>query len=157
ARLRESGYFDSVDVLPDFAAVQADPQRTTVPVRVEISERPAQRVTSGIGYSSDEGARVLFGYEHRNVFQEGWQFDAGLLVQSVRRRVFASMRTPQKASGHFYQGGARAERLDVQGELIDRQSVFIGEGKKEGEIDRFLSLQYQTEHRGLPLLGEVGH
>lgn len=151
ARLRASGYFDSVDVLPDFAAVQADPQRSTVPVRVQVSERRTQRTTFGIGYSSDEGARGLLGYEHRNVFGRGWQLDSGLLVQSVRRRLFASLRTPQKASGHYYQGGGRVERLDVQGELTDKQTVFIGEGKRDESVDRFLSLQYQTEERELPL------
>lgn len=155
-RLRTSGYFDSAEVLPDIAAVQADPQRTTVPIRIEVAERKTQRATFGIGYGTDEGTRALIGYEHRNVFGRGFQFDSGLLVQSVRRRVFASLRTPQKASGHFYQGGVRIERLDLQGELTHRQTMFIGEGKRSDDANRFLSLQYQTEERELPVPGDVG-
>lgn len=155
ARLRTSGYFDSAEVLPDFAAVLADPQLDTVPLRVELSERRAQRVTFGVGVSSDEGARALLGYEHRNVFGRGWQLESGVLVQRVRRRVFASLRTPQKASGHYYQGGARIERFDVQGELTDKQTAFIGEGKRSLDTDRFLSLQYQTEQRNVRGIGDV--
>ncbi|HEY0879517.1 MAG TPA: BamA/TamA family outer membrane protein [Zeimonas sp.] len=155
ARLRTSGYFDSAEVLPDFAAVLADPQRTTVPLRVAVSERRAQRVTVGVGVSSDEGARALLGYEHRNVFGKGWQLESGVLLQSVRRRVFASLRTPQKASGHYYQGGVRLERFDVQGERTDKQTAFLGEGKRSDDADRFLSLQYQTEQRNVRGIGDV--
>ncbi len=149
-RLRASGYFSSVDVLPDLAAVETDPARTTVPVLVELTERQTQRAMFGLGYSTDEGPRGLLGYEHRNLLGRGWQLESGLLLQSVRRRVFASVRTPQKASGYYYQAGARLERLDVQGELVDKQTVFIGEGKRNEEIDRFLSLQYQIERQVLP-------
>jgi len=155
AQLRRSGYFDSAEVLPDFAAVLADPQRTTVPLRVELSERRAQRVTLGVGISSDEGPRALLGYDYRNVFDEGWQLESGVLLQRVRRRVFASLRTPQKASGHFYQGGVRIERFDVQGELTDKQTAFIGEGKRSVDTDRFLALQYQTEQRNVRGIGDV--
>lgn len=155
-RLRTSGYFLSAEVLPDFAAVQADPQLTTVPIRIEVAERKTQRATFGIGYGTDEGLRGLFGYEHRNVFGRGFQLDSGLLLQSVRRRVFAGLRTPQKASGHFYQGGVRIERLDLQGELTHRQTMFVGEGKRTDDTNRFLSLQYQTEERELPVPGDVG-
>lgn len=156
ARLRASGYFASAEVLPDFAAVLADPQRTTVPLRVALAELPAQRVTLGVGVSSDEGARGLLGYEHRNVLGRGWQLESGVLLQSVRRRVFASLRTPQKSSGHYYQGGVRLERFDVQGERTDKRTAFLGEGKRSGDTDRFLALQYQTEDRSVRGLGDVG-
>jgi translocation and assembly module TamA len=155
ARLRTSGYFDSAEVLPDFAAVLADPRLETVPLRVELSERREQRVTLGVGISSDEGPRALLGYDHRNVFDKGWQLESGVLLQRVRRRVFASLRTPQKASGHYYQGGVRLERFDVQGELTDKQTAFIGEGKRSGDTDRFLSLQFQTEQRNVRGIGDV--
>jgi len=150
-RLRASGYFDGVSVLPDFAAVEADPARTTVPVMVEVTERKTQRAMFGVGYSTDEGPRGLLGYEHRNLLGRGWQLDSGLLWQAVRRRVFASVRTPQQASGHYYQAGARIERLDVQGELTDKQTLFVGQGKHAEDTEIFVSLQYQLEQRALPL------
>ena len=151
ARLRGSGYFDGVSVLPDLAAVEADPERTTVPVLVELTERKTKRAMFGIGFSSDEGARGLLSYEHRNLFDRGWQLESGLLWQAVRRRAFASVRTPQQASGHYYQAGARIERLDVQGELTDKQTLFVGQGKHAEDTETFVSLQYQIEQRTLPL------
>ncbi|MCL4184987.1 MAG: hypothetical protein KJ011_16225, partial [Burkholderiaceae bacterium] len=82
ARLRASGYFNSVDVLPDLAAVEADAARTTVPVLVEVGERKTQRAMFGLGYGTDEGVRWLLGYEHRNLLGRGWQFESGVLWQS---------------------------------------------------------------------------
>lgn len=150
-RLRASGYFNSVDVLPDLAAVEADPERTTVPVLVELGERSTQRSMFGLGYGTDEGVRWLLGYEHRNLLGRGWQLESGVLWQSVRRRAFASVRTPQKESGHYYQAGARTERVDVQGELTDRHTLFAGQGKHAEDTEIFVSLQYQVEQRELPL------
>lgn len=150
-RLRASGYFDGVSVLPDLAAVEADSARTTVPVIVEVTERKTQRAMFGVGYSTDEGPRGLLGYEHHNLLGRGWQLESGLLWQAVRRRVFASVRTPQQASGHYYQTGARIERLDVQGELTDKRTLFVGQGKHAEDTEIFVSLQYQLEQRALPL------
>lgn len=151
ARLRGSGYFTGVDVLPDLSAIEADPGLAEVPVVAVLRERRRKRVTLGVGYSSDEGPRALLGYEHRDFLGRGLQLESGLLWQDVRRRAFVSVRTPQRADGYFDQVGARVERLEVQGELTDRQTVLVGRGKRGEEIDHFLSLQYQTEQRTVPL------
>jgi translocation and assembly module TamA len=151
ARLRGSGYFVGVDVLPDLSAVEADPALAEVPVVAVLRERRRKRVTLGVGYSSDEGPRALVGYEHRDFLGRGLQLESGLLWQDVRRRAFVSVRTPQRADGYFDQAGARVERLEVQGELTDRQTLLVGRGKRGEEIDHFLSLQYQTEQRTVPL------
>ncbi|MFP5411686.1 MAG: autotransporter assembly complex protein TamA, partial [Gammaproteobacteria bacterium] len=151
ARLRGSGYFTGVDVLPDLSAIEADPGLAEVPVVAVLRERRRKRVTLGVGYSSDEGPRALLGYEHRDFLGRGLQLESGLLWQDVRRRAFVSVRTPQRADGYFDQVGARIERLEVQGELTDRQTVLVGRGKRGEEIDHFLSLQYQTEQRTVPL------
>ncbi|MFP5405693.1 MAG: autotransporter assembly complex protein TamA, partial [Gammaproteobacteria bacterium] len=150
-RLRDSGYFNGADVLPDLDAIEADPKRTDIPIKVVLRERRRQRVNFGVGYSTDEGLRALAGYQNRDFLGRGLQLESGLLFQSVSRRVFASVRTPQDAGGHFYQVGARVERLDIQNELTDRQTLFAGRGKHAEEIDSFLSLQYQTEQRTVPL------
>ena len=151
ARLRGSGYFTGVDVLPDLAAIEADPGLAEVPVVAVLRERRRKRVTLGVGYSSDEGPRALIGYEHRDFLGSGLQLESGLLWQDVRRRAFVSVLTPQRADGYYDQAGARVERLEVQGELTDRQTLLVGRGKRGEEIDHFLSLQYQTEQRTVPL------
>jgi len=144
-RLRSDGYFSGVSVLPDLAAVEADPERTTVPIVAELRERPAQRVTTGVGYSTDQGARGLLGYEHRNVLGRGWIVESGALLEQVRRRVFVDGRTPWDASAHRWQTGVRSERFEVSGELTDKNTLYFGRGGRRDDIEYFLSLQYQTE------------
>jgi translocation and assembly module TamA len=146
-RLRASGYFLGVNVVPDLVSVETDPQRTDIPVNVDLTERRAQRVNLGVGFSTDQGPRALVGYEHRNLFERGWQLDTGLLQESVRRRAFATLRTPYDTDGHQWQAGARLEHLQVTGEITDKTTVFAGRGKRTEEIESFVSLQYQTERR----------
>lgn len=145
-RLRADGYFGSVSVLPDLAAVEGDPALTEVPILVNLRERPAQRLTAGIGYSTDQGARGLLGYEHRNLAGRGWVAESGALIEQVRRRIHVDGRTPWDADGHRWQTGVRSERLDVSGELTDKNTLYFGRGGRRDDLEHFVSLQYQTEH-----------
>lgn len=153
-RLRTDGYFSGVSVLPDLAAVERDPALAEVPIVADLRERPAQRVTTGIGYSTDQGARGLLGYEHRNVAGRGWVVESGALLEQVRRRIFVDGRTPWNADGHRWQTGVRSERLDVLGELTDKETLYFGRGGRRDDVEYFLSLQYQTERSAVdPGLG----
>jgi len=154
-RIREEGHFTSATVLPDLTAIDEDPQRIDVPVTVELRERQAQRVTLGLGFSTDQGPRGLIGYEHHNVLGRGWTAETGALVERVRRRLFATGRTPFDADGHRYQAGARSERWDVSGELTDTNTFYVGRGKRVSDVEYFLSLQYQTERRAIDAPGEA--
>lgn len=150
-RVRSEIYFTGATVLPDLDAVETDPQRETVPIAIDVREREAQRATFGIGFSTDQGVRALLGYEHRNLLGRGWQLDTGVLVQTVHRQVFANGRTPWDRSGHRWLAGARHERLDVSGELTDRNTIYFGRARRSEEIEQIVSLQYQTEQRGVDL------
>ena len=144
-RLRATGQFGSATVLPDLSAIEADETLERVPVMVELSERQQQRITGGLGYSTDQGPRGLLGYEHRNLRGRGWVLESGLLLETLRSRAFATVRTPQDADGHYWQGGLRSENLDTLGELTRTQTVYVGRGKRGEVVENFVSLQYQTE------------
>jgi len=144
-RLRADGWFTGVSVLPDLQALEADPQARAVPVIVDLRERQARRATLGVGYSSDQGVRGLLGYEHRDLFGRGWVLESGLLAEQVRRRAYADVRTPWDGDGHRWQGGVRSERLDVSGQLTDKNTFYVGRGRRSDDIESFVSLQYQVE------------
>jgi translocation and assembly module TamA len=146
-RLRASGQFLGVTVLPDLAALEADPQRETVPVTVELVEHRTQRLTAGVGYSTDQGIRLLGGYTHRNVFGTAWVLESEALIETVRRRVIVGGSSPYDATGHRWQTGVRFEREDIEGELTEKRTVFGGRGKRAGDRDYFVSVQYQDETR----------
>ncbi len=149
AALRDSGYFSGVSVVPDLDALEADPGLLAVPLSVELVEYKAKRTVFGIGYSSEQGARGQVGFEHRNLFGRSWQLESSLVAEERRQRLFANVRTPIEASGHFYGFGGRLEHLDAAGERTDRSNLYFGRGKRTAEIEWFLSLQLQAEERRL--------
>ena len=152
ARLRASGYFASASVLPELAVLERDPARTDVPLRVELGEYQAKRVVLGVGYSTDEGVRGQVGYEHRNLFGRAWRLESSAIASTRRQRMFANVRTPEAVSGHFIGFGGRLERQDLSGEQVDSSNLYIGRGRRSGDIEYFVSLQQQAERRTVDAL-----
>jgi len=146
-RLRIDGHYTSATILPDLEAVAADPAREDVPIDIRVRERRTQRITTGLGFSTDKGARGLAGYDHYNVLNRGWIAQTGVQAETVQYLLFANVRTPTNPAGHYYRAGARTTRLDVQNELTDSGSVYFGRGKRGDRIEHFVSLQQQFEQR----------
>jgi translocation and assembly module TamA len=146
-RLRVDGHYTSATILPDLEAVAADPAREDVPIDIRVRERRKQRITTGLGFSTDKGARGLAGYDHYNVLNRGWIARTGVQAETVQYLLFANLRTPTNPTGHYYRAGVRTARLDVQNELTDASSVYIGRGKRGDRIEHFVSLQQQVERR----------
>lgn len=149
ASLRDSGYFSGVSVVPVLDALEEDPDLLEVPLSVDLVEHKARRAVFGIGYSSEQGARGQVGFEHRDLFGRSWQLESSLIAAVRRQRLFANVRTPQEATGHFYGFGGRLENLEAAGEHVERGNVYIGRGKRTADIEWFLSLQMQAEERRL--------
>ena len=151
-RLRTERWFSGVSVLPDLAAIEADPAMTSVPVIVEVRERQRKSAGFGVGFSTDQGLRGLVTYEHRDLFGRGWLLESGALLETVRHRAYVSASTPWDATGHRWQAGLRTERLDVSGELTDKRTLYFGRGRRTEQLESFVSLQYQSE-RGVVDVG----
>ncbi|MFT4100404.1 MAG: BamA/TamA family outer membrane protein [Burkholderiaceae bacterium] len=151
--LRDSGYFRNAYVTPDLDAMDRDPQATTVPLRLELTEEQVKRATFGVGYGTDAGARLILGLEHRNLFGRGDRMDSGLILEERRQRAFVGVRTPTEPSGHYWAYGARYDRMDVSGERTGTKTIYGGRGKQAGRIDTFVSLAHQDESQAIDLGG----
>lgn len=147
ARLRSSGFFSNVLVLPRLDLVASRPELDQVPIKIELTERQTKRAALGVGISSDEGPRGQIGLEHRDLFNRNWQLQSALVVSAKRQRAFANIRTPYEADGYFNGFGSRAEREDIEGLISTSSNSYFGRGRRVGTIETFLSLQYQTEQQ----------
>jgi translocation and assembly module TamA len=119
-RLSQVGYFTSASVLPDLDALERDPAADRVPLLVDLTESRLQRVAVGLGYSSDYGARVQLAHDHRHLFGTGWQSESVLLIETLRQRAFANVRSPLDQDSWFTGLGSSAERVDIAGERVVR-------------------------------------
>ena len=146
-RLRDSGYFSNAYVIADQQAIDQNAALDRVPIRVDLTERETKRIVTGVGYSTDQGARAQIGLQHRDLFDRGWQLDSGLIVEQLRQRVFANVRTPTDADNHYIAFGGRSERQDIQNEQVNRDTVYIGRGRRLNNLESFTSLQYQYERK----------
>ena len=153
SRLRDTLYFSSVTVLPDLAALEgpgagaaaAPKDRREVDIHVVVTEAQSERLTLGVGYSTDRGIRGQIGWTDRNFRSRAWLLDAKLVVDQVSQQASVLLRTPLDSSRHYYQTGARMERNDIQNTTQEIGSVHIGRGKRENDIEYFASLTYQMD------------
>lgn len=88
ARVLDTGYFRTV-----FAGIDADPaQPQQVPIRVDVTEQPSKRLGTGIGISTDSGARLQLRYTDRLFLGRDWRLES----------VFRTDRQSLLAQGTLY-------------------------------------------------------
>ena len=89
-RLLESGYFEDarVDV-----ATEA-PVDTRIPVEVDLQARQRNSVSTGVGYSTDEGPRLRLGFTRHYVNNRGHQLTADSRFSEVRQSLDARYEIP---------------------------------------------------------------
>lgn len=148
-RLSEVGYFSSATVTPDLQAIEQDPLLEQVAILVEVREIRARRVALGAGFSTDYGPRAQLGLDQRNLFGTGWQAESVLLVEGLRQRLFANVRSPVEPDGRYVGLGSRLDRQDIAGERVLRTSTYGGLGQRRVDGDGFLALTHQYERRRL--------
>lgn len=121
ARLEDTGYFRSA-----FATVEIDPASPhNVPVRLELVERQRKRLSLGIGFSTDTGARAQAKWLDRNFLLRNWRLESELRVDRETQLIGGEVFLPPISSGLLPQGwlpsfGAHFERTTTSGETDDK-------------------------------------
>jgi len=89
-RLLESGYF--TDARVETRREPGPPAH--VPVQVELATRERNTVTTGAGYSTDEGPRLRLGFQRHIVNNRGHRLSSQLRVSPVRQSIEARYEIP---------------------------------------------------------------
>ncbi len=141
AALEASGYYSQAVV-----RVEPDPaDAAAAPIRVEVSERPEKRVSLGVGFSTDTGARVQAGWLTRDFAARGLTLDLDGRLETRSQSVAAGVGWPRNAAGYDYRLGSRFRREDVEDQETRSTLLSASQGMKRGQTDAALVLQYQTE------------
>lgn len=144
-RVRDTRWFTTVNVLPDLAALESDPSRRDIDIRVELVEARSERLTLGVGYSTDHGIRGQIGWIDRNWLGRAWQLETRLAVDKLTQQASIGVRTPLESEGHYWSAGQTVERQDIQNTVNETGSLFVGRGRQLGDIEYFASLTYQVD------------
>lgn len=150
ARLQNTGYFKTVNVVVDAEAARS----TQVPVTVSVVEQETKALGFGIGYSTDTGVRGKVEYSHRDIADRGWRFSTGVQADQVRQSVYGGLDFPARADGARDGILTAYSHQEIEGEITDNTRVTASRAQTKGRVDRVLSLQYQQERQGVA--GAIG-
>ncbi|OGA99474.1 MAG: hypothetical protein A3E79_15885 [Burkholderiales bacterium RIFCSPHIGHO2_12_FULL_61_11] len=136
-RLASSGYFDS-------AYIFIDPESNSLatPVQVQVREAKLQKITLGVGLTTDSGPRASVEHTHNRVPGIGWR--AATKLQLDKKAPFVQTEwtaIPDEASWRWIALG-RVERLDDNELVTQAQRLRFGRTQAGDRIDRNIYLQY---------------
>jgi translocation and assembly module TamA len=143
--LAESGYYvhGAVTIDPDPARAAA------APVRVTLEEKPARLLSVGAGYSTDTGARVQAAYERRDFLERSLILKLDATLETKQQDGGAALTWPRESRGYQDSLGLRLEHTDIEQQFTESKMLVGSRGRKRGDVETTLSLQYLTERQDL--------
>ena len=147
--IQEGPWFSSVVV-----DIERDRNRAErVPVSVTVTERPRREVGLAVGYGTDEGPRAEIAFQHRDLFDRGFDLQSSIRASRDHSIGFVDVYLPPAYMESRRYGmlpfrdsvGVLAERSDTQNLLIKRFAVA---GYRHFKLDNFetrVGLSYQVE------------
>jgi len=116
ARIQNTGYFKSV-----FATVEMDPAKPlAVPIRLDLTENERKRLSLGVGFSTDSGARGQVKWLDRNFLDRDWRLESNLRLDRDTRVLGSDVYLQPLSNGWRPSVGAHYEYTDSAGEINNK-------------------------------------
>ncbi len=116
ARVQDTGYFRSA-----FATVDIDPaQPNNVPIRLDLNENERKRLSLGLGFSTDSGARGQIKWLNRNFLGRDWRLESQMRIDRDARLLGSDIYLPAISNGWHPSLGAHYEYTDNSGEVNNK-------------------------------------
>lgn len=159
-RMQQTPYFSTV--LVEVATDPAAPAE--VPIVVTVREAPSKRISTGVGFSTNTGARLETTYRQVGLFGYPYTLQSGLGVDHTRAIAYADLLLPPKPNGALDSIGVLVERTDIENLITRRWAAgvartdshggpFGARGASGASYDNRISLKAQREsarERGAP-------
>jgi translocation and assembly module TamA len=114
-RLLETGYFGTARITVDRDPAKAD----AAPVDVVVTEARAQRIDTGINFSTDTRLGFQLSYSHQDLAASALRLRSLLKFDSKTQTADASVDTPPRPGGVWNTVTARYETTDIENQLTD--------------------------------------
>lgn len=136
-RLSNSGYFNSA-----FIQIDTTGNPHAAPVMVAVREARLQKITLGIGASSDSGARFSAEHLHQQVPGLGWRALNQISVDRETQSLSTELTAPPNEDGWRWNTSLRLQNERSGSFDMGSQRWLVGAGKAGERIDRSYYLQY---------------
>lgn len=136
-RLSGSGYFDSA-----FVRIDAQSPNTAARVLVDVREASLQKLTLGLGASTDSGARISVEHLHHQIPRLGWRALSTLAVDRETRTLGSELTSPPDDDGWHWNTAVQLQSQRIGTFDIGSQRWRVGTAQATQRIDRNYYLQY---------------
>lgn len=115
------------------------------PVTVSVTEFPTQRVSTGVGYSTDTGASIEGHYSHNNVFDKAWVLDTQAKLEQERQTASLNLAMPLDSTSFVNSADLSYSRTTLAG--VDLRSLRYGlwRSRVTDKLDLAFKLQYYQD------------
>ena len=141
AALQNSPYFRDALVDADLRQAQGD----VVPVDVQVSENRAQKLSFGVGVSSDTGQRVQADWRDLDFLDRAWRLSSSIKLQTREQSGSLRLAFPRTALGYEDSLSLSQDRTDISGLTTRNSSIGAQRARTRRNIDTALAVQYQAE------------
>lgn len=140
-QIQSTGYFGNVIV-----GIDDDPAHPMLsPVKVQVTEFPAQRVRAGVGYGTDTGAQVQGRYSNYNVFGNAWVFDTQAKIEQRRQYGALELNMPPDQRGFVNGINTSYDRTTLEGVDLRSQRIGLKRTRTLENYDTTLTLDYYRD------------
>lgn len=126
--------------------IERNPEHAELtPVTVNVTEFPTQRISTGVGYSTDTGASVEGRYSHNNIFGKAWVFDARARIEQERQLGSLNLAMPPDEMSFVNAADFSYERTTLEG--VDLRSLRYGlwRSRTSDTLDLAFKLQFYRD------------
>ncbi len=147
-KLQKLPQFSSIIVNLDTTnAKDVDGRGLIAPVQVQVVEAKSRKLSFGIGYSTNNGARNELNYQSYNFLNQAWTLNSAAVVEQNRQNIALALDTPPNPLGYRLLWRASGERTDIQ-KLVTRRDKFgVTRTRTLFDIETGISLNWQQERR----------
>jgi len=136
-RLTDSGFFDSAYVNLNTAG---DP--AAAPVLVELREAKLQKLVSGVGISTDAGARLSLEHTHNKVPGLGWRAVSKIGLDRETRSIGTELTAPPDPDHWRWITSAQWQAQRSGSIDVNSQRLRLGRSQGQDRADRSVYAQY---------------
>lgn len=108
-RLTSSGYFSSVEALPNIDA----PAEREIPVHIQLKEIERHKFQAALGFATDEGIRTQLGYTNRIWNDDGHTWGVSTRISQIERSLTSYYQIPREFPSN--------EQLKISAYLAQRE------------------------------------
>ena len=140
-KIADSGYYTSVFAYVDLDQ-EGENQDTAAPVVVQVKESLPQKVTLGVGGSTNNGPRLSLEHTHLRLPLIGWRSHSKLQLEDNDQLLSSDWNAPIEEDGwHWLASGKLARQIDND-TTTSSLRLSAGKSQESADMDRRYFLQY---------------